>query len=104
MTIKMVQNDTRPILEFAITQDGSPLDLTGCTVKFYMKNSSTGVVKVNGNSCSIVSATAGTCRYIWSSTDTDTAGSYLGEIEITFPDAKKQTGYKLFTIVIRDDI
>ena len=41
-SIKIVQNDTKPYLEFEITQDGVPVDLTGTTVKFYMKDSTTG--------------------------------------------------------------
>lgn len=104
MTIKIVQNDTRPVLEFAITQDGSPIDLTGCTVKFYMKNTDTGAVKINGSTCVIDNAVAGIGRYIWSAGDTDTVGTYLGEIEITFSDGKIQTGFKQFTIIIRDDV
>lgn len=104
MTIKIVQNDTRPALEFTITQEGLPVDLTGCTVNFYMKNVDTGAVKINGSACSIVNAAAGKCRYLWSATDTNTVGTYLGEIEITFSDGKIQTGYKQFTIIIRDDV
>lgn len=104
MTIKIVQNDTRPVPQFAITQDGSPVDLTGCTVKFYMKDLDTGTVKIDGHTCVIDDALAGICRYIWLSGDTDIVGTYLGEIEITFSDGKIQTGYKQFTIIIRDDV
>ena len=46
MSIKIVQNDTKPYLEFDITQEGVPVDLTGCTVKFYMKDADTGTVKI----------------------------------------------------------
>ena len=52
-SIKIVQNDTKPYLEFEITQDGVPVDLTGSTVKFYMKNTDTGSVKINGSACTI---------------------------------------------------
>jgi hypothetical protein len=34
MSVKIVQNDTLPPIEFTLTQDGAPVDLTGCTVKF----------------------------------------------------------------------
>lgn len=103
-SIKIVQNDTKPYLEFEITQDGTPVDLTGSTVKFYMKNADTGSVKINGSLCSITDATKGKCRYVWAAGDTNTVGTYLGEVEVTFPDTKIQTGYKQVTIVIRDDI
>ena len=104
MSIKIVQNDTRPPLEFSLTQDGAPVDLTGCTVKFYMKDSSTGSVKINGVACAITDATKGKCRYNWTGSDTNTIGTYLGEVEVTFPDGKIQTGYKQLSIIIRDDI
>lgn len=103
-SIKIVQNDTKPYLEFEITQDGAPVDLTGATVKFYMKDATSGLVKINGASCSITDATKGKCRYVWTSSDTNTVSTYLGEVEIIFPDGKIQTGYKQITIVIRDDI
>ena len=104
MSIKIVQNDTRPPLDFSLTQDGAPVDLTGCAVKFYMKNSTTGSVKINGATCAITDATKGKCRYNWTGSDTDTVGTYLGEVEVTFADSKIQTGFKQLSIVIRDDI
>lgn len=103
-SIKIVQNDTKPPLEFEITQEGAPVDLTGSTVKFYMKEVNTGTVKINGTTCDITDATKGKCRYQWASGDTNTVGVYVGEVEVTFPDTKIQTGYKQMTIIIRDDI
>jgi hypothetical protein len=103
MSIKIVQNDTKPPLLFTITQDGLPVNLTGATVKFYMK-SSTGTVKINGVACSITDAVNGLCRYNWLAADTNTVGDYVGEVEITFPDGSIQTGYKQLSISIRDDI
>ena len=103
-TIKIVQNDTRPPLEFDITQDGKAIDLTGATVKFYMKDSTTGSVKINGAACTIIDAVKGKCRYSWQASDTNTVGTYAGEVEVTFPDGKIQTGYKQMTIVVRADL
>ena len=104
MSIKIVQNDTLPPLEFNLTQDGSPVNLTGCTVKFYMKDATSGSVKINGTTCTITDATKGKCKYLWYGSDTNTVGTYLGEVEVTFPDGKIQTGYKQTSIIIRDDI
>jgi hypothetical protein len=103
-TIKIVQNDTLPVLNATISQDGAAVDLTGATVKFYMVNSETSAVKINGVACSIISATLGQVRYSWAAIDTDTVGNYLGEFEVTFPSGKIQTGFKQVPIVIRDDI
>ena len=104
MSVKIVQDDTRPPLEFNLTQDGSPVDLTGCTVKFYMKDATSGSVKINGVNCTIMDAKKGKCRYSWTSSDTNTVGTYLGEVEVTFPDTRIQTGYKQLSIIVRDDI
>lgn len=104
MNIKLVQGDTRPSLEFTITKEGTAVDLTGATVKFYMKNSSTGAVKINGATCSILDTVNGVCQYNWTTNDTDTAGSYAGEVEVTFPNGSIQTGFKQLSITIRDDI
>ena len=104
MSVKIVQDDTRPPLEFSLTQDGSPVDLTGCTVKFYMKDATSGSVKISGSACTITDATKGKCKYLWSGSDTNTAGSYVGEVEVTFSDGKIQTGYKQIGIIIRADI
>ena len=104
MSVKIVQNDTRPPLEFTLTQDGAPVDLTGCTVKFYMKDATTASVKINCVACTNTDATKGKCRYIWTGTDTNTVATYLGEVEVTFADGKIQTGYKQLSIIIRDDI
>ena len=59
MSVKIVQNDTLPPIEFTLTQDGAPVNLTGCTVKFYMKDSTSGSVKINGVNCTITDAAKG---------------------------------------------
>jgi hypothetical protein len=105
MTLKIVQNDTLPVINATIVdQDGNAVDLTSATVKFYMVNSETGVAKIDGHLCSIISAVDGTVRFSWESTDTDVVGNYLGEFEVTFPSGKIQTGFKQISIVIRNDI
>ena len=104
MSIKIVQKLTRPTLEFSLPQAGAPVGLTGCTVKFYMKNATTGSVKINGVACTVTDAVKGKCRYSWTGSDTDTVGTYLGEVEVTFGDGKIQTGFKQLSISIRDNI
>ena len=104
MTIKLVQNDTRPPLQFSISRSGKAVDLTGATVKFYMKDSTSGAVKINGVGCLSTDPAKGKVQYNWAAGDTNTVGSYLGEVEVTFPDGTIQTGFKQIAIVIRDDI
>jgi len=100
-TIK--QNDTRPNLDAQLLNaDGTPIDLTGCTVRFLMVPTSGGAVKVDGI-CAITDAENGKVRYYWSAGDTANFGDYKAEFEVTFPDGSKQTvpndGYLIISIV-----
>jgi len=80
ITIK--KGDTLPVLS-AIFKDsnGNIVDLTGATVTFTMSRN--GTVKINAASCTIESEAGGEVSYVWVSGDTDTAGTYDGEFEVT---------------------
>jgi len=60
-----------------MNRDGTVRDLTGKTVKFRMVNQTTGAVKVNDATATVISpATAGKVKYQWITGDVDTAGKY----------------------------
>jgi hypothetical protein len=93
-TIFMKRHDTRPFLDVTLKQsDGTAIDLSLSVsgVTFTMKDSAANTIKVNRGVCSIVSAAAGSVRYSWTSSDTDTAGAYLGEFEIAYSGGDKLT-------------
>lgn len=102
-TVKLVQNDTRPALEFSVREDGQAVDLTGATVKFYMKDSA-GSAKLAGAACTITDATNGKCQYVWQAGDLDTAGTFTGEVQVTFSDGRIQTGYDTIALVVRAEL
>lgn len=80
------RNDTRPEISVTALDDaGAAVNLTGATVKFFMKQNNT--LKVNGTG-SLISAAAGTMKYQWVAADTDTAGDYLAEFQVTFGDGR----------------
>jgi hypothetical protein len=86
----MVKNDLKPSVQATLTyDDGSAVNLTGCTVKFHM--SKAGTLLVN-KAATIVNASAGQVRYDWASADTavtvDADGYALceAEFEVTFAD------------------
>ena len=102
------QNDTSPALE-GILRDGfgSPIDITGATVVLNTRLQPGGTVKVSGGSMGAVgSAVNGRVKYSWVAADTDTAGIYEAEIQITFSNGKIRTippkGY--FIVDVTDDI
>ena len=105
---EIAQNDDSPALE-GILRDGfgSPVDLTGATVVFNMRLHPSGPVKVNRGAMGAVgNAILGRQKYSWSTSDTNTAGTYEGEVEVVFADGRVRTfppnGY--FLIKIKDDI
>jgi len=89
--VDMKQNDRLPVLEITIKKtDGTPLDLTGATAKFFMVDAKTNVTKVSA-AATVKNATGGVVEYAWAAGDTDTAGDFKAEVEITYADGKKIT-------------
>lgn len=85
---KMKVGDTRPYLRATITdQDGNAVDLTGATTVFNMTSDNTSrSAKVSNGACAVVNTTGGIVEYRWTSTDTNTAGNYLAEFQVTLAD------------------
>ena len=101
------QNDTAsPITRGLKDAFGSPVNLTGASVKFSMRVKPAGTVKVDGATATVVTAGTGRVRYTFTTDDTDTADEYEGEFECTFSDGTVQTfpnrGY--IPIIVQDDI
>jgi len=91
MTVYIKQNDTSPALTGQLfNPDGSNPDLDGATVKFIMRSTAGGAAKVD-SSATIITASTGNVKYVWSAANTDTVGSYEGEFEVTFSGGAVQT-------------
>lgn len=91
MAFSIKQNDTAPSIK-ATLKDGSgtAIDLTDATIRFHMKAVGETSVKVDAL-CSIVDASAGIVQYNWTANDTDTAGTYYAEFEVTYDDGAIET-------------
>lgn len=102
----MKRGDTAPSLRATLRNpDGSAPDLTGATVKFLMRDRTSGAVRVNG-SAAIVTAASGIVQYDWQVSDTSTAGTCDAEFEVTFASGKIETfpNSGFFQVVISGDI
>ena len=96
---------TATLMQAVGTAAAVAIDLTSASsIKFAMRNTSDNTIKVDA-AATIVSAAAGTVKYQWAGTDTDTAGSYQAEWQIVWP-AGKQTvpGAGYDTILIGTDV
>lgn len=81
MNIK--RGDTYPPLRVTMTDSTlAPVDLTDCTVKFRMVNSDMEVV-IADKAATVVNAVAGIVEYVWAAGDTDVAGYFQGEFEVS---------------------
>jgi hypothetical protein len=90
----MKRNDTAPVLRRQLVDgNGDPADLTGAEVLFNMRPSRKGLeLVIDGVACSIdVDPTTGFATYEWVPADTETAGRYLAEFQVTFVNEKVET-------------
>jgi len=106
MAFRIKTNDTSPKLGLTLTSSsGSAVSLSGASVRFHMKKYGASTLKVD-SAATITNASSGVIEYAWQSEDTDTAGSYYGEVEVTYGDGTVETfpnnGY--FTIIIQEDL
>ena len=106
-TFFIKRNDDNPSLDVALQDDkGRPVNVTGATTVFHMRNAADDTVKVSGGTTSTLNATRGEVRYSWSTSDTDTAGNFEGEFQVTFSGGGVQTfpndGY--IDIIIFEDV
>lgn len=90
MAFNIKQNDTSPSLLANLKDyDNNPVNITGASVMFHMKDIS-GTLKVD-SAMTIVDAVNGIVRYDWVAGDTDTAGAYYVEFEVTYADSAVET-------------
>lgn len=106
MAFRIKTNDTSPKLSVTLTDAlGTPIGLAGCAARFHMKAFGASSLKIDAVA-DIEDIINGIVEYSWQAGDTDTAGTYYGEIEVTYGDATVETfpnnGY--FTIIIKEDL
>lgn len=88
-TFEIKQGDTRKPLKVELSDFNGVVDLTGCTVRFFM---STHYYKlIIDKEVEIVDAVNGQVWHVFGFGDTNESGAFHGEFEVTFPDFKKET-------------
>lgn len=93
-TFSIKEGDTSPSISYTLSPE--TVILTGATVVFNMVDRA-GVAKISRGSCSITDNGDGTAtgtptvQYNWTADDTDTAGLYRAEFEVTYSDSTVET-------------
>lgn len=86
------QNDTREAIQIICEKgDGTAEDLSvggTATVKFIMASAAGAATKVDAAGSIVGSAANGVVQYQWASGNTDTAGTFLAEFQVTFGDGR----------------
>ena len=87
--LTITQGDTLPALEYTIEDEDGTVDLTGATVEIHLRpvdDTTTTTL-----TATISDAASGEIEYEWAAEDTDTAGLYVAEFEVTFDDGSVRT-------------
>jgi hypothetical protein len=98
------KKDLLPILQFHLKKrDGSCVDLTDVSsITFSMGTDSTNLL-IDHRACTVTDAEDGKAEYAWQNGDTNTVGTYSGEVVVTFQNGKSQsTG--LFSVLVLDSL
>lgn len=119
MTIKLVQDDTKPSVYVSLKDPETleVLDCSGATALLHFRPVGgtlkasvpgvllTGYVEDDGTVTVTapydVAGAGGRVRFDWRAGDLDTAGHFEGEVEITFADATQQTAFGTLRFYIR---
>lgn len=92
--------DTSPAIEYYLQDyDLEPINLIDASVKFQMKEANSDTVLID-SSATIVDENEGRVKYEWQEGDTDTAGNYHAEWEVTYSDGTIETFPKEKNIIV----
>ena len=116
--LKLVAGDTLPELTFTLRDSNAaasgktldpnnsatwaPIDVTGATVRLRLRELGSTTVK-STLTCTVTSGVAGKVVTDFPTGTLDTAGTFEGEIEITFSTGGIQTVYDLIKLQVRSD-
>mgnify|MGYP003634978521 FL=1 len=117
-TLKLVTGDTLPELTFTLKDSNTaasgltldennsatwaPINVTGATVKLRLRELGSTSVK-STLTCSVTNGSAGKVATDFPTGTLDTAGTFEGELELTFPNGGIQTVNDLIKFKVRSD-
>jgi hypothetical protein len=105
-TFHIKQNDTLPPIEATLTDHDGPMNLEDATVRLLVSGLVNTTKTLTITDVDIIDAGGGQVRHEWADDETDTAGTYRAEWEVTFSSGRKLTfpNDAYDTIVIREEL
>ena len=104
--MNLVKGDTGPTVDVALkyADTGAAIDVSnaGDIVRFYMRPVGDPVLKATAVCSKPNGGADGLVRIGWAAADLDTAGKFVGELEITFNSGTIQTIYEKIHLNIRE--
>ncbi len=94
---------SKPTLCLTLLSAGTPIDLTGATVRLYVTNDSDGTHIVNGETMTKDNAQLGQVSYTFTAAETAIQGNYHGQAEIEYSDTNKERTHA-FRIIIGESL
>lgn len=101
-TLKTVAGNTAPPLVITCQRDGVAINLTGCTVQLIIAKGAT-ITQV-GRTATITTAASGIITYVPLTTDFPTAGTYKGDVKVTYSDTTVEILYEQLKMKARAKI
>lgn len=110
MAFQIKRNDTAPSITATLQASSTAVDIQNATVRFHMLDSGGAVVvDAAANNDQVTDGSDGSTgkvSYDWAAADTDVAGTFRAEWEVTFSDGTIRTfptpGYT--TVIIHGDL
>lgn len=82
---KITEDNTAPAYTITCTRDGTAIDLSSATdVSLIIQRKSDSTITQSGKSATITTPGSGIITYVADSTDFPSAGTYVGDIKITY--------------------
>lgn len=97
-----VAGNTAPPLLITCERAGTPINLTGCTVELIIAKGN--VITQTGNGAVITDPTNGLITYVQLATDFPIAGTYRGDVKVTYSDSTFEVLYEQLKMKARAPI
>lgn len=122
--LQLVQGDRAPSVFISLTnRQGAPINLAGASALLHFRALGSATVK-ESIPCAVIPGlevddgaggiqivttppydtpgAGGRLQLDWTPTALDTPGEFEGEVEVTFPNGRNQTSYKVLTFTVRE--